>query len=115
MLTRLEFAGASCRLHRTLLASGPVRKSEKEACRDERDLCKNVLDYVTRRLNASSAVLKKLAGLDLCWDRRFTRLPDPNGTSSQPNRGCFLVNRPYQITICRTPPNSYIPASSHDK
>jgi len=62
MLTRLEFAGASCRLHRTLLASGPVRKSEKEACRDERELCKNVLDYVTRRFNASSAVLKKLAG-----------------------------------------------------
>ena len=106
MLTRLEFAGASCCLHRTLLTSGPVRKSEKEACRDERELCKNVLDYVTRRFNASSAVLKKLAGLDLRWDRRFTRSPDSSGTSSQPKRGCFLVNRPYQIKIWRMHPDS---------
>src|SRR5438445_13136666 len=94
MLTRLEFAGASCRLHRTLLASGPVRKSEKEACRDERELCKNVLDYVTRRFNASSAVLKKLAGLDLCWDGRLTGLPGPHRTSNQAKRDCLLINRP---------------------
>jgi hypothetical protein len=36
-----------------------------------------VLDYVTRRFNASSAGLKKPVGLDLRWNRRFTRSPDP--------------------------------------
>jgi hypothetical protein len=40
-------------------------------------LRKNVLDYVTRRFNTSSAGLKKPVGLDLRWNRRFTRSPDP--------------------------------------
>jgi len=32
---------------------------------------KNLLDYVIRRFNASSAGLKKPVGLDLRWDRRL--------------------------------------------
>jgi hypothetical protein len=44
---------------------------------------KSLLDYVTRRFNASSAGLKKPVGLNLRWDRRFTRSPNPTGAPSQ--------------------------------
>jgi hypothetical protein len=38
-----------------------------------------MVDYVTRRFNVPSAGLKKPVGLDLRWDRRFTRSPDSLG------------------------------------
>jgi hypothetical protein len=49
-----------------------------------RGLRKSLLDYVIRRFNASSAGLKKPVGLDLRWDCRLARSPDPIGTPSQP-------------------------------
>jgi hypothetical protein len=45
---------------------------------------KNLLGYVIRRFNASLAGLKKPVGLDLRWDCRLARSPDPTGTPSQP-------------------------------
>jgi hypothetical protein len=52
----------------------------KQSSTNIRGSRKSLLGYVIRRFNASSAGLKKPVGLDLRWDCRLARSPDPIGT-----------------------------------
>jgi hypothetical protein len=52
----------------TALQTSATRAQRKTSSTDCRDDGKNLLDYVIRRFNASSAGLKKPVGLDLRWD-----------------------------------------------
>src|SRR4029077_13901161 len=75
------------RLHRLVRPYGETTAYQAKPCIELRSCPtrqirradgKNLLDYVTRRFNASSAGLKKPVGLDLRWARRFTRFQETN-------------------------------------
>ena len=75
----LRYSGKRCQ--HAILRYAACRNKSSTDCRSA---AKILLDYVIRRFNASSAGLKKPVGLDLRWDSRLTRSPDPTGTPSQP-------------------------------
>jgi hypothetical protein len=65
--------------HSLALFAAPKRIGLRSNIRAVGRAGKDTLGYVIRRFNASSVGLKKPEGLDLRWDRRFTRPPDPTG------------------------------------